>query len=404
MLTEKKDLRTGTPVWDSYPVPRIPFTELKSDQKADVVIIGAGITGAMTAVELTELGLSVILLDRHRPVRGSTFASTALLQYELDTPLIKLKRKIGTDNAFQAWRRSKLGIESLAAKIQACNIACDFSRKDTLYLAGNVLDPEQLRDEHAARNLIGLETSYLAQKELKTTYGISRKAALHSYGSMTVNPVRLAAGLLKTAIINGAKIFSPVTATDIHPGRSGVIVETDNGPSIAAKYVIFAGGYEFPKQMRSKYHKVHSTYAIATKPQPGKLWPDKLLIWEASDPYLYMRTTPDGRIICGGEDEAFSNTEKRDALLARKTATLQRKLGKMFPNIDPVADYAWTGSFGSSTTGLPLIGPVPGMNNCFAIMAFGGNGITFSRIAAEIIRAKLAGKQDPDEKLFQFKS
>ena len=47
------------------------------------------------------------------------------------------------------------------------------------------------------------------------------------------------------------------------------------------------------------------------------------MIWEASDPYLYLRTTPDGRILCGGEDEEFSDEAARDALLPRKTATLQ---------------------------------------------------------------------------------
>ena len=51
------------------------------------------------------------------------------------------------------------------------------------------------------------------------------------------------------------------------------------------------------------------------------------MIWEASDPYLYIRTTPDGRVICGGEDEDFADDEKRDALIPRKTATLRRKLG-----------------------------------------------------------------------------
>jgi glycine/D-amino acid oxidase-like deaminating enzyme len=42
------------------------------------------------------------------------------------------------------------------------------------------------------------------------------------------------------------------------------------------------------------------------------------MIWEASDPYLYLRTTPDGRIICGGEDEDFSDEAARDRLLGRK--------------------------------------------------------------------------------------
>lgn len=58
-----------------------------------------------------------------------------------------------------------------------------------------------------------------------------------------------------------------------------------------------------------------STYALATRPQPRKLWPRQAFVWEASDPYLYMRTTDDGRVICGGEDEEFKDEARRDALI-----------------------------------------------------------------------------------------
>jgi glycine/D-amino acid oxidase-like deaminating enzyme len=67
------------------------------------------------------------------------------------------------------------------------------------------------------------------------------------------------------------------------------------------------------------------------------------MIWEASDPYLYLRTTPDGRIICGGEDEDFSDEAARDRLLPRKVGTLSRKLRSLLPEVYPEVDYGWTG-------------------------------------------------------------
>ncbi len=54
------------------------------------------------------------------------------------------------------------------------------------------------------------------------------------------------------------------------------------------------------------------------------------------------------------------------------------------------------------TRGLPLIGQVPGLYNCFAVMAFGGNGITWSRLGAEMIHNFITGKKEPDEDLFRF--
>ena len=107
--------------------------------------------------------------------------------------------------------------------------------------------------------------------------------------------------------------------------------------------------------------------------------------------------------ICGGADAEFTDEARRDALLATKTATLERKLAALLPSIDPTAAFRWTGSFGQSTTGLPSIGAVPGYRHCYAVMGYGGNGITFSMLAAELIAKAIGGREDPDASLFAFR-
>ena len=141
---------------------------------------------------------------------------------------------------------------------------------------------------------------------------------------------------------------------------------------------------------------------IATLPQTRRIWRDACFIWEASDPYLYVRSTADGRVICGGEDESFADEERRDALLPAKTIRLQTKLAQLLPGIDARAEFAWCGSFGTSRTGTPSIGAVPGLPHCFAVLGFGGNGITFSMMAAQLLRAALTGTGDTDSDLFSF--
>jgi glycine/D-amino acid oxidase-like deaminating enzyme len=163
-----------------------------------------------------------------------------------------------------------------------------------------------------------------------------------------------------------------------------------------------ATGYEFPKQVPQRGHKIASTWAIATARQPRRLWPTQCMIWQAADPYLYVRTTSDGRVICGGEDEEFFDEEKRNAFVGRKTKTLERKLGRLLPGIDSRAEFAWAGSFGQSETGLPTIGPIPRMPNCWAALGYGGNGTTYSRIAADVICGALAGRPDVDAGLYGF--
>ena len=155
--------------------------------------------------------------------------------------------------------------------------------------------------------------------------------------------------------------------------------------------------------MPQRRHQVISTWAIATRPQPRKLWPEDCFIWEAADPYLYLRSTPDGRVICGGEDEEFSDDEARDALIPKKAAAIARKLGRLLPQLDTTPEFAWAGAFGSTATGLPSIGAVPGMPNCHAVLGFGGNGITYARIAADVIAGALSGRPDPDADLYAFK-
>jgi glycine/D-amino acid oxidase-like deaminating enzyme len=390
-------------VWSAYAAPAIPTHPLTRDINADVLVIGAGVSGAMVAEELAEAGFSVAMVDRRKPLSGSTSASTALLQYEIDTPLTLLAKTVGADGAMRAWRRSKLGLESLAAKTAALQIPCDFARRHSVYLTGDMLDADGLRQEQTARNSIGLRTEYLTARMLRDRYGIRRQAALEVEGSVAVNPVKLAAGYLLSAIKRGAKIYAPVAVASISPRARGVDVLTEDGPSIKAKHVILATGYELPKSVSLKTHQVNSTWAIATRPQRQALWPGEAFIWEASEPYLYIRTTKDGRVICGGEDEAFSDEAKRDALIPAKTAILSAKLARLFPGLDATPDFAWTGSFGGTSDDLPSIGPLPGMANCYGVLAFGGNGITFSRIAAEIIRAQLTGKVDPEADLFAFR-
>ena len=125
-------------------------------------------------------------------------------------------------------------------------------------------------------------------------------------------------------------------------------------------------------------------------------------IWEASDPYLYMRATADGRVICGGEDEEFTDETKRDALIADKTARISEKLAKLFPQLDTTPEFAWAGSFGTTTTGLPYIGAVPRHPRIHAVMGYGGNGITFSQIASELVSSALDGLDDADAGIFAF--
>jgi glycine/D-amino acid oxidase-like deaminating enzyme len=402
-VTRSIDLRTGRSVWHDRRLPTIAQHTLRNEQRVDVLVIGAGVSGALVGELLTDAGFEVLLVDRRAPVRGSTAASTALLQFELDTPLSLLADRIGVDRAQRIWRRSRVALDALRERSHHLGVQADQQDRDSLYLAGTRLDRAGLAREYEARRRAGFEVVMLAPRDVATDYGLRARAALLGFGNFTADPRQLAAGFLRAAIARGAKIASPVTIASVHPTARGVRSVTTDGHVIRSRWVIFATGYELAKGVPRRDHTVSSTWAIATRPQPGRLWTDSCLIWEASDPYLYLRTTSDGRVICGGEDETFADEARRDGALPQKTAQLERKLARLCPGIDARAEYAWCGSFGTSTHGTPTIGAVPRMPHCYAVLGYGGNGITFSMLAAQLIRADLLGHRDADRGLFGFR-
>ena len=174
----------------------------------------------------------------------------------------------------------------------------------------------------------------------------------------------------------------------------GVIITTQNGCQVRARRVVIAAGFESKALLKGEAGTLKSTYALISEPLPRiSEWHRQCLIWESGSPYLYLRTTPEGRVIVGGEDEDFVNAKHRDALISEKTRTLTKKFGRLFPDVALEVAYAWAGTFGETKDGLPYIGSHRRFPHAYFALGYGGNGITFSLIAAEIIRDGFLGRK-----------
>jgi glycine/D-amino acid oxidase-like deaminating enzyme len=165
-----------------------------------------------------------------------------------------------------------------------------------------------------------------------------------------------------------------------------------------------ANGYEAGKFLPEPVTALHSTYALVSEPVASlRGWPaDRCVIWDTANPYLYLRTTAESRILIGGYDEPFRDPVARDRLLPSKTAALSSRLRQLFPHVRLEVAYAWAGTFADTPYGLPIIGRHPEVPRTLFALGYGGNGITFSLIAAEIIRDEILGRPDPDASLFGF--
>lgn len=401
--TTKRDLRTGRSLWaGDSPGLGVPTRLLRAPVDVDVAIVGAGISGAFMARELAR-SFSVAIFDRRGPILGSTMASTAMLQWELDLPLRALADQIGEAKAERVYRRSRQAVDDLKSIVHDTGIRCGLKSKTSLYLAGDGYGARALAREAEVRANVGLESMFLHPADLRTRFGIERTGAILSQGSASADPARLAAGLLRRAICCGAKVFSPVEITGVLQGGDHGTLVSDSGVEIRARHLVFCCGYEFPKGVPTHGAKIISTWALASKPlTQAPAWLSRHLVWEASDPYLYLRMTSDGRLIAGGEDEASPIRHADPKALAPKSQAIVQKLKALIPGLEIDVDYAWAGAFGESTTSMPLIGPVPGMPHAYAVMGFGGNGITYSVIASQIVAAAIRGRPDPDAGLYAF--
>jgi glycine/D-amino acid oxidase-like deaminating enzyme len=402
-ITRQRDLHESRPLWADSPRISVRARPRPSAGSYDVVIVGAGISGALAAHALADGRRSVLVVDRRPPVRGSTLASTAMIQHEIDVPLHRLSAMIGRARAARAWQRSARAVERLSEIVADLDLSCGFERKKTLFLAGNAYGGRALRTETKARHEAGIVAEFLDARSLSESYGIARTGAILSDVSASANPAQMAAGILRAALAHGAELVSPLEITDIRSSDSGVFLATADGHILSARHAVFCSGYEFLEAVADASHAIVSTWALSTP--PGTTLPDWLkdcIVWEGADPYLYLRRTRNGRLIAGGEDEesatAFASAEK----VKRKAHIIRRKVERLLGISLPEPDHAWAAPFGTTRTGLPLIGRVPGLDNVFAVMGFGGNGITFSQIAAEIVAAEIAGHGDGDADLFAF--
>jgi len=131
------DLTSDHPFWFIRNGLLQTYPPLEQDETCDVAVIGAGITGAIIAHRLTKMGLSVVVVDRRDVCLGSTSASTSLLQYEIDLPLVEMAKKIGKEAASRAYWLSYESVNSLAELAESLTIDCGFERKTSLYLASD---------------------------------------------------------------------------------------------------------------------------------------------------------------------------------------------------------------------------------------------------------------------------
>lgn len=397
------DLRSDQVFWPFKNGKMQTFPQPDRDLQTDVIVLGGGITGALVAEALTRRGIPTVVIDRRPIAHGSTSASTALLQYDVDEPLYSLQEQIGKQNAVTVYKLCAEAIGYVGELAGALGDDCDFRGSPSLYFSTKRRDAISLKKEYTARKEAGFDVEYLEGGEVERRYGFKPRRAIRSALGAQIDPYRFTYRLLETVQRRGGAVFEASRVMRLETAGK-VVLTTEDGCTITARKIIFAVGYEAKMLLQETTADLISTYACITKPVAETLlWPERCLLWNTDDPYFYARTTADNRILIGGKDIPYEDDDLRDALIPAKREALVKTFSALFPYIPIEIEATWAGTFGETKDSLPYIGESPEWENAWFALGYGGNGITFSAIAAQALTDLYLGKQHAYLELFRFR-
>jgi glycine/D-amino acid oxidase-like deaminating enzyme len=279
----------------------------------------------------------------------------------------------------------------------------DYKKTNSLYFSTHHSEQSFMQKEFAARKSAGFNIELLSSDYLKKEYRLEADCAILSEEGCTTNSYTFTHSLLQYSIKKGLRVFDRTFITKIDYKKDPSL-KTQEGFIIKAKHIINATGYEVVNFIQKGIVDFYCTYAAVSEQagEENEVWKNKVMMWNTDNPYLYIRLTNDNRVIIGGRDEYFSSKVTREVILEKKANQLQKDFSKAMPGIVFKKEFIWSGTFGKTKDSLPYMGTLKKTPNTYYALGFGGNGITFSVIAAEILCDMLCGKYNADMQLFSF--
>ncbi|HEX5652531.1 MAG TPA: FAD-dependent oxidoreductase, partial [Chitinophagaceae bacterium] len=190
------ELTAGQPFWLIKEGLLYHYPKLESNKKTRVVIIGGGITGALVAYQLTQVGIECILLDARSIGLGSTCASTSLLQYEMDIPLHRLSKQIGWEKAKRAYQACGEAIGKLVSIMEESGYS-GFETNPSLFFSTHKKEAGFIKKEWQARKEAGFEVELLGTEEMRDFYGLKASHGILSATGATISTYTLTHHLLQ---------------------------------------------------------------------------------------------------------------------------------------------------------------------------------------------------------------
>ncbi|MGL4523485.1 MAG: NAD(P)/FAD-dependent oxidoreductase [Bacilli bacterium] len=370
------------------------FDYLSKNERCDIAIVGAGVTGAIVGYFLSQMGMKVVLLDKGRVGHTSTSITTSLLQYELDRTIEKLKSEgIPIENSIDTYELNLKALSWLESYAKKNTFL--YKKRDSFFYTTKSEKVEEITREFELRKNANLPVRLY--REIQGMPELKRGICAES-GGAELHPMLFTEQLLCDIVADGvSKVYANTEVKDVDYGEQEVVLTTVHDYEVIAKHVIIATGYNTEMFSKKKWGEAYLTHNIVTTPfTPDKLWERKMLLRDAEDPYTYIRTTSDNRVIIGGKDVPFTDTIT-DSDRQNCYEKLVSELRNLFPHLDDFhVDYSYSGKFISTHDDRGYIGvdeKHPLLHWC---LGYGANGIVYAILGGMYFQSFFSGEKNED--------
>lgn len=364
--------------WLDTAAPAGDFRRRELPANADVVVVGAGLTGLSTATHLARTGADVVLVDSRTVGWGASGRNGGMATTGMAISYPKAVERYGREDAgamFRAYNDAIDTVEKLAAEE---DIDCDFSRSGKLTLACKPSHYQAF--ETSARMLdddLGYSVDLVPAADVRTEIGSD-----HYHGAMVdplgaaLHPGKFCAGLAAAAVSRGVSVHEDCEVAELRriAGRRHD-VHTSRGVVRAEQVVVATSGYtgSLTPWLRRRVVPIGS-FIIVTEPLDqevvDELLPHGRMASDSNNLLYYFRITPDNRMLFGGRARFAMSSPDSD----RKSGRILRKaMATVFPQLAQTRiDYCWGGLVDMSMDQMVHAGERDGV---LYSMGYSGHGV-----------------------------
>ena len=397
--------RYGQSPWiAAYPASKRPsFPRLRGEHTADVVIVGAGLTGCATAVACAFAGMKPLVVEAER-VGLATGRASGLLLPDPGPAFRDIAKRHGLRAAklvYSTWRRSAL---DAAAQLRRLSISCNLEPRESLIL-GSQDDGKGLRREHDAREAAGVAGSWLTRRQITALTPLDVPAAMRARDGFLLDPYRACLGLATVAAKRGALFFEQTRAKKVRVARRHVEIVVDGGLVKADTVIVATGSATQEFRPLRRHFKMRELYHALTEPMPLSLRKQvgsrEVTVKDAEGAGRRVVWTPDGRLLVLGGDQDETPARRRSDVLVQRTGDLMYQALTMYPAIVGLRpEWGWEAVYGETADGLPYIGPHRNYPRHLFALGGAGDSLTGAFLAARVLVRALQGEPEKSDEVF----